>query len=133
MTDRPTNNDLKKFKLTLFILPIIPAVILYFKNHINISIYLMAIFWITLLVVLIGGFINKNIEVFIYQLIHKFLKYIGIVLSSIALTFIWFCAILPTALFAKLKKRDRLVVKKQKVNSYWKDVQEKEQFYENQF
>ena len=75
----------------------------------------------------------KNIDKPIYHFVRIILKFLGMVISAVALTITWICAILPTAIVAKIKGRDRLVLKKKNVNSYWKDVKASEPTYENQY
>ena len=134
MKDNPTEKDLKKFKLTLFLLPIIPSIILYYKNHTNIAYALTIICWLSFLIAVIGKIFYKKIDRLVYDFYKKLLKILGVFISSVALVFTWFCTILPTGIIAKLMKRDRLNLNKKEVKSYWKDIQESnEDTYENQY
>lgn len=133
MKTNPAIKDLQQFKLALFILPIIPSIIFYFKNHYRIAICLLIFFWSIFLLDLLLGLIGKNAEISLYNICKKILDILGTIIADIALVFIWFCAILPTGLFAKLLKRDRLNLVKANKKSYWKEVQETEQTYENQY
>ncbi len=133
MVENPTVKDLRKFKITLLILPIIPSVILYYKNHVHLAMLFVEICWAILLTLLVARIFGKNIDKPIYHFIRIILKYLGVIISAIALTITWFCAILPTAIIAKIKKRDRLLLKKQSLKSYWKDAKPSEPTYENQY
>lgn len=133
MVENPTTKDLRKFKLTLLLFPVLPAIILYWKNHTDIALLLIEICWAILLTLFVARIFGKNIDKPIYHLIRLILKYAGIFISAIALTITWFCAILPTAIVAKIKGRDRLLINKTKVKSYWKDVKKSEPSYENQY
>ena len=133
MSDNPTDKDLKKFRITLLLFPIIPVVIFYFKNKLVLGLSLVGICWAFLALMLIFNLVKKGSDKYIYFLIHGILKAAGVVLSVIALAFTWFCTILPTGIVAKLAKRDRLLLKKPKTQSYWKDVPVKEATYENQY
>ena len=133
MVENPTIKDLRKFKLTLLILPVIPSVILYYKNHVHLAMLFFEICWVLLLTLFVARLFGKNIDKPIYHFVRIILKFLGMVISAIALTITWICAILPTAIVAKIKGRDRLVLKKKNVNSYWKDVKSSEQTYENQY
>lgn len=133
MSDNPTDKDLKKFRITLLLFPIIPAVIFYFKNKLVWGLSLVGICWAFLALMLIFNLVKKGSDKYIYFLIHAILKAAGVVLSVIALVFTWICTILPTGIVAKWAKRDRLLLKKPKTQSYWKDVPVKEATYENQY
>lgn len=133
MIETPTKQDCTKFKIALLLLPIIPSIILYFKGHINIAVYLISVFWSVLIVLLFANLIGKNIDKPAYKFFHGILRFIGTVLSTIALFFTWIFTIFPTGVMAKIRKRDRLSLNKKDVKSYWKDVEEKESSYENQY
>lgn len=133
MVENPTVKDLRKFKITLLIFPIIPSVILYYKNHIHPAMLLVEICWAILLTLLVARVFGKNIDKPVYHFIRIILKYAGILISVIALTVTWFFAILPTAIVAKMKKRDRLMLNKQTAKSYWKKAKVSEPTYENQY
>ncbi len=128
MKDNPNKEDLKKFKFSLLILPIIPSIIFYFKHHETVAIYLIAIFWCLLLIALI-----PKLDKFVYKFCKKFLSILGALIAGIALVFTWVFAIFPTALLAKVMKRDRLMLEKTDVDSYWKEAKPAEQTYENQY
>ncbi len=129
----PTRKDLNRFKITLLILPIIPCLILYFKNHIQAAGIVLSFCWIILLISIILNFIKKGTDKYIYNFIHKILKITGIILSTIALIFVWIFTIFPTGIIAKIVKRDRLSLQKKNKLSYWKDFDKKEVTYENQY
>ena len=125
--------ELLKFKITLLLLPVIPATILYYKHHYNIVYLLLAVCWGLLFILLLTKFFGINADKPVYEFIKKCLKYLGIVLSVIALVITWVCAVFPTGIIALLAKRDRLSLKKQNTKSYWKDVKDVQPSYENQY
>jgi len=133
MKENPSNKDIRKFKVTLLLLPVVPALIFYFKNHLLLAEIILAICWGSLVLLFIPRIFGKNIDKPIYHFYRILLKYLGIVISSIALVVTWFCTILPTGIVAKLMKRDRLSLKKQKVSSYWKEAKPSSDTYENQY
>ena len=125
--------ELLKFKITLFFLPVIPVAILYYKHHYRIAGGIVSICWGLLFIILILGLFGVRADKPVYEFIKKCLKYLGIVLSVIALVITWVCAVFPTGIIALLSKRDRLCLKKQDTKSYWKDVKEVLPSYENQY
>lgn len=133
MTENPSTKDLRKFKITLLFFPIIPSLILYFKNYVTAALLLVEICWAILLTLFVARLFGKNIDKFMYKIVRLILKFLGLVISSAALVFTWFCTILPTAIIAKIKGRDRLLLKKNNTKSYWKDAKKSEPTYENQY
>ena len=122
-----------KFKITLLLMPIIPAVILWYKSHIQLAIAFTSILWGILAGLAVFNLLGRNIDEPVYKTVKKILKYIGAILSSTALIFTWFFAIFPTGIIALLSKRDRLNLKSANEKTYWKDFKEKEPSYENQY
>ncbi len=133
MEENPSIKDLRKFKITLLFFPIIPSLIFYFKNHVTLAVLIVEVCWAILLTMLIPRLFGKNVDKLVYKIVRVVLNAIGAVISAIALVFTWICAILPTAVVAKLKGRDRLLLKKTNVKSYWKDFKESDPTYENQY
>lgn len=133
MVENPTEKDLRKFKLTLLFFPVIPSVILYLKNHVTVALLLLEICWAILLTLFVVRLFGRNADKFVYKIIRILLQVVGAVISAIALVITWFCTILPTAIVAKIKGRDRLSLKKKNVKSYWKNVKVSEPTYENQY
>ena len=86
MKDNPNKEDLKKFKLSLLILPIIPSIIFYYKHHETVAIYFIAIFWCLLLIALI-----PKLDKFVYKFCKKFLNILGALIAGIALVVTWLC------------------------------------------
>lgn len=125
--------ELLKFRITLFLLPVIPAVILYYKHHYNIAYGFVSVCWGLLFILSVLGLFGVKADKPVYELIKKCLKYLGIVLSVIALLITWVCAVFPTGIIALVAKRDRLSLKKQDTQSYWKDVKDVQPSYENQY
>lgn len=133
MKENPSAKDLRQFKLSLLLLPIIPAIIFYVKHHHTIAAALIIVFWTVLAITLMPRVIGLNIDKFMYKICHKFLVFLGTIIAGIALIFTWLFAILPTALLAKAMKRDRLKLQKQNVSSYWQQAKKAEPTYENQY
>lgn len=133
MTENPTSKDLRKFKITLLLFPIIPSLILYFKNYLTAALLFVEICWAILLTLFVARLFGKNIDKFVYKIVRLILQFFGFVISSVALVFTWFCTILPTAIIAKIKGRDRLLLKRTNKKSYWKDAKKSEPTYENQY
>lgn len=133
MKEKPTEKDLRQFKISLLLLPIIPAIILYFKHHYTIATILLIVFWSLLILTLLPRLIGKNADKFMYGFCRTILNFLGAIIAGIALIITWFCAILPTALLAKAMKRDRLSLQKQNVSTYWKEAKKSEPTYENQY
>lgn len=125
--------ELFKFKITLFLLPIIPSAILWYKNHLQIAVAVISVCWGILLGLLLFNLFRFNIDKPVYLFIKKLLKYMGIVLSAVALVFSWLFTVLPTGIISLLFKRDRLNLKKTCKATYWKDFKETEPSYENQY
>ena len=125
--------ELIKFKITLLLMPVIPALILWYKNHIQLAIGFTSICWGILLSLLIFSLSGKNIDEPVYKFIKKILKFAGMILSASALIFIWLFAVFPTGIISLFSKRDRLNLKFTEEKSYWKDAEEKEPSYENQY
>lgn len=125
--------ELKKFKITLLVLPVIPCAILWYRHYIIAAISIITVCWAILFLLLSVNLFGINIDKPVYSFVKKVLAFIGSMLSCIALIFVWFCTILPTGIIAKCVKRDRLCLNKSNKNSYWKDVVEKEPSYENQY
>ena len=133
MNNNPTLKDLRQFKITLLLLPVIPAIILYFKHHYTVTACLLCIFWGILALTILPRLVGKNADRPIYLACKKILEILGTIIAGIALVFTWIFAIFPTAVIAKITKRDRLVLKKQNTESYWKEAKKSEPTYENQY
>jgi predicted membrane protein len=133
MKDNPTKKDIAKFKIALFLFPIIPSIILYYKHHYTLSIMIIVFCWAIFLTMITLSIFSKNSDKRIYKTIHIILKYLGIIISSIALFITWVFAIFPTAVCAKIQKRDRLGLTRRNTTSYWKKAKEDEKTYENQY
>lgn len=124
-----TDKEMKKFSFTLFILPIIPAIIVFRHGHIKTAVILILIFWAFCLFTLL----SKAFTQFSYSKIKILLKFFGDTLAKIALFIVYILCLIPTGLLMKIIGRDRLRIKKQSLNTYWKDVQEQDSSYEYQF
>lgn len=133
MKENPTVKDLKQFKISLLLFPIIPAIILFFKHHELFAYILLGMFWSVLFFTLFIGLFWKNADKFSYKCCRIFLNLLGSLIAAIALIITWICTILPTGLLAHAMHRDRLNIHKQDQISYWKNVKNSEPSYENQY
>ena len=128
-----TLKELKRFKITLLVLPIIPCAILWYKHYVTLAFTIIAVCWLILFLMLSVNLFGINIDKSVYKFVKKILAFSGSILSGLALIFVWFCTIMPTGIIAKFVKRDRLLLSKNNKNSYWKNVVAKEPTYENQY
>ena len=120
--------DYQKAGTSLTLLPILPTIILYRHGLEQTGKLLLLIFLFTALIC----FANQNIGDQIFKFGQKIGKKIGHILSLIALSIVYYIAVVPTAILMKLFKRDRLKLNKTDTNSYWKDLK-LEKNYEDQF
>ena len=122
--------EYQKAGVSLTILPIIPTILLYKHNHILFAKCLI----LTCMMLGLLCFSNKNVGTSIFITGKKLGKKIGEIFSITALFFVYITAIIPTAIIMQIVKRDRLRLKKQNIDSYWKDIPiEDTSSYENQF
>lgn len=122
-------NELTKFAITLGLLPWIPAFILYKHSLQDCAITVIAIF----LSLSFLCFISKKFAHFFKLNLEKFGGFLGKYLAIIVLAIGYVIAVIPTGFLMKLVKRDRLRLKKQQLNSYWKDQENTNSDYEYQF
>ncbi len=122
-------NELKKFAITLALLPWIPAYILYKHSFYKAAITVLCVF----LPLSIICFISKTFAAKLKEFLDKTGGFIGRYLAVIILFFVYFIAVVPTGLLMKIVKRDRLRLKKQKIQSYWLNNENKTSDYEYQF
>lgn len=122
-------NELTKFAIMLFLLPWIPAFILYKHSYELCAFYLLIVFILLSLISLVfKGFARrfKNI----LNIIGNFLgKYTAIIVLAVG----YFVSVVPTGLIMKIVKRDRLRLKKQNLATYWLNYENSNTDYENQF
>lgn len=123
------NEEAKKLKLMLTFIPIIPALMLIKHSHLKVAILVISISW-TLAIL---SFFSKKCANFIYTKGKKLLKIIGDFLAVIVLFIIYIFAVLPTGIIMKITKRDRLSLRKQNAETYWKDIKKEDPNYEYQF
>lgn len=122
-------NELTKFAITLGLLPWIPAFILYKHSLQDCAITVIAIFLSLFFLCLI----SKKFAHFLKLNLEKFGGFLGKYLAIIVLAIGYVIAVIPTRFLMKLVKRDRLRLKKQQLNSYWKDQENTNSDYEYQF
>ena len=75
----------------------------------------------------------KEISNKIKNKILKVQKKVAAVITKIVLFLEYFIVIMPTALLMKITRRDRLLLRKTKSASYWKDYTNKNNDYERLF
>ena len=119
----------KKFTLTLFLLPWIPAFILY-KRGMDIWAIRVLVLFIALALI---SFISPAFALKFKQILEKIGHFLGKYLAIIALTIVYFIAVLPTGLLMKIVKRDRLRLKKPQLQTYWKKNENNNTDYEYQY
>ena len=122
-------DDCKKLAITLTLLPLIPAVILYKHSLLMVAVTLLIIFW--LLAVLC--FVSKSFSVKFKKLLDKIGSFLGKYIAIVVLAIGYLVAVLPTGVLMKIVKRDRLRLKKPNVETYWLDNENKNTDYEYQF
>lgn len=119
----------RKFALTLFLLPWIPAFVLYKHSMLSIAAGVIVGF---LLISLIC-FLSKNIALKFKAILSKIGNFLGKYIAITVLAVCYIVAVIPTGLLMKIVKRDRLRLKKPEVNSYWLNCETKNTDYEYQF
>ena len=122
-------NELTKFAITLALLPWIPAFLLYKHAHIVSAIIILAVF----LCLSFVCFTSKKFAHFLKSNLEKIGAFLGKHLAIIVLAIGYIIAVIPTGLLMKIVKRDRLRLKKIKVESYWKNYDNTNTDYEFQF
>lgn len=122
-------NELTKFAITLGLLPWIPAYLLYKHSHQDFAVIVLAIF----LMLSIISFSSKKFAEWFKNLLTKIGNFLGKYIAIFVLALGYILAVIPTGLLMKLVKRDRLRLKKQNVDSYWKDYEVSTTDYEFQF
>lgn len=122
-------NELTKFTITLGLLPWIPAYLLYKHSHQDFAVTVLAIF----LMLSIISFSSKKFAEWFKNLLTKIGNFLGKYIAIFVLALGYILAVVPTGLLMKLVKRDRLRLKKQNVDSYWKDYEASTTDYEFQF
>ena len=118
-----------KVSIMCAIMPFVIGYLLYKHLHIKSAIIVIAVFlsvgFLSLVIPKLGKFIYKCAE----EIGHFIGKYVAIA----ALFICYILAILPTGIIMKLVNRDRLRLKKPKLQSYWVDCENKNSDYEYQF
>jgi len=122
-------NEIKKFQISLLIFSIIFPLILWFKTSKIIAVSLFSILFLISLI----SFLNKNFSLFLKAKLKATADFIGCYLAIMTLFFIFILAILPTKFISKLFKRDRLKLKNNNAESYWINVENKENNWDLQY
>ncbi len=122
-------NELTKFAITLGLLPWIPAFLLYKHSHQDWAVAVLVSF----LCLSLLCFISKKFAHFLKSNLEKIGAFLGKYLAIIVLAIGYIIAVIPTGLLMKLVKRDRLRLKKQNLDSYWKEYNSTNSDYEYQF
>ncbi len=122
-------NEYTKFAITLMILPWIPAFILYRHSMLKLGLIIIGIFLILSFICFVSKKFAKIFKDILTKAGNFFGKYIAIIILFIGYIFV----VIPTGLLMKLVKRDRLILTKPEVNSYWKKNENNETNYEYQF
>ena len=119
----------KKFALTLFLLPWIPAFILY-KRGFDIWALRVLVFFVLLSLI---SFICSGFALKLKRILDTIGSFLGKYLAIIVLAIGYIVAVMPTGLIMKLVKRDRLRLKKMQIQTYWKQYENNNTDYEYQF
>ncbi len=119
----------KKFALTLFLLPWIPAFVLYKRG---VDIWAVRILILFILLSLIS-FISSAFALKFKRILDTIGHFIGKYPAIIVLAIGYIVAVMPTGLIMKLVKRDRLRLKKPQIQTYWKKYENNNTDYEYQF
>lgn len=122
-------NELTKFAITLGILPWIPAFILYKHSMFRAAVVVLAVF----IALSLLCFISKSFARVLKATLTEIGNFIGKYLAIVVLFLGYIFAILPTGLLMKIVKRDRLRIKKPKLETYWKNNEAEKTDYEYQF
>ena len=122
-------NELTKFAITLGILPWIPAFILYKHSMLKAAVIVLAVF----IALSLLCFISKGFARILKDTLTKIGSCIGKYLAIVVLFFGYILAILPTGLLMKIVGRDRLRLKKPKLETYWINNEAEKTDYEYQF
>ncbi len=122
-------SELTKFAITLGLLPWIPAFVLYRHSYIKAAIIIIAI----MLILSFISFISKKFARAFKDLLSKIGSFLGKYVAIIILFVGYIFVVIPTGILMKLVKRDRLLLKKPNINSYWKEYDNKSTDYEYQF
>ena len=122
-------DKLTKFAITLGLLPWVPAFILYKHGLNSFAYYVIGIFIFLSLI----SFISKSFASIFKKIIDKIGAFLGKYLAAFVLLIVYIIAILPTGLLMKLVKRDRLLLKKPILKTYWKKFENNNTDYEYQF
>lgn len=122
-------SDLTKFSISLTLIPIIPAWLIY--KHIcsyGAGIFL-GFFWLLALI----SFCNKRIAADLKTLFEKIGAFLGKYISNIALFFIFVVAVIPTKIMMVIARRDRLKRRSFNDETYWIDCGEQKHDYELEY
>ena len=122
-------NELTKFAITLGLLPWIPAFILYKHSYQDYAVILLSLF----IILSFASFASKKFAHIFKMLLTRIGNFLGRYIAIFVLAIGYIIAVVPTGLLMKIVKRDRLRLKKIKVESYWKNYDNTNTDYEFQF
>ena len=122
-------NEYTKFAITLMILPWIPAFILYKHSMLKLGLIIIGIF----LILSFLCFVSKDFARVFKNILTKTGNFLGKYIAVIILFLGYIFVLIPTGFIMKLVKRDRLILKKPDVKSYWKKNENNDTNYEYQF
>ncbi len=122
-------SELTKFSISLTLIPIVPAWLIYkYICPYGAAIFL-GFFWILALI----SFINKKFASELKHLLDKVGAFLGKYISYAALFFIFVIAVIPTKLMMVIAKRDRLKRRSFDDETYWIDCSSQKHDYELEY
>jgi len=122
-------SELTKFSITLTLVPLVPAWLIYkYICPYGAAIFL-GICWLLALIT----FFNKKIAKDLKALLEKVGAFLGKYISICALFFIFVVAVIPTKLVMMLVKRDRLKRRSFDDETYWIDCGDVKHDYELEY
>ena len=122
-------SELTKFSISLSLIPLIPAWLVYKYICPYGAAILLGICWILALIT----FFNKKIAQDLKNLLDKIGAFLGKYISICALFFIFVVAVIPTKLLMMIVKRDRLKRRSFDQETYWIDCTETKHDYELEY
>lgn len=122
-------HELRKFAITLGLLPWIPAFVLYKHSYAKFALYVLVLF----LALSLFCFLSKTFAEKFKALLSVICGFLGKYLAILVLLLGYIIAVIPTGILMKIVKRDRLRLKKPNIDSYWINHENKTTDYEYQF
>ena len=122
-------SELTKFSISLTLIPIVPAWLIYKYIGLKPAIILLACLWFIALI----SFCSKKFAAWLKQILEKIGAFLGKYISYAALFFIFIVAVIPTKLMMMLAKRDRLKRRSFDDETYWINCSEQKHDYELEY